>query len=359
MGINMRHSKRGFVLALVLGIGAVLLILSIGIVRFMAAHLFITNQMEKRAQAKAAATTAINSAVAQLYANDGWSAGFPSTNQTSTPASYLMNFVPAGTAPTNTLNYANTGFSTNNRDGTGPVTGYQGRIVPPGCVHLVSAGQSGGVQVLMQSMVTLQKRVLTDNFTTNTGAWTQSDGGVPVIALGQYLLDLTGILVPVSTTAGDPSWTDITFSASGIVTSGVGWGLIVRSQGTPQLPSGYLANYSALDNLLAGGTFHIYKMVNGNPGSPVASITRQDAGLGNVLNLTWLLGLAHTYSVTAQGNKISFSVDNIQVLKYRDAANSFQSGRVGMQALAGTLLIANWARVDTLFEQRAVWSSTI
>ncbi|HEY4003272.1 MAG TPA: hypothetical protein VGO93_30670 [Candidatus Xenobia bacterium] len=50
-------------------------------------------------------------------------------------ATYDVSFTPSK-AP----------YSTNNLLGTATVVGYQGRLVPPGCCHLVSVGAYGGVQ---------------------------------------------------------------------------------------------------------------------------------------------------------------------------------------------------------------------
>ncbi len=95
----------------------------------------VTNRVEQRyLQAEGAEQSARAGLAAAMQAIQADPAfrGDVTGQLTASGSRYTLTFNPAASA-----------WSTNNLLGISPVTGYQGRVVPAGCCHLVSTGQAG------------------------------------------------------------------------------------------------------------------------------------------------------------------------------------------------------------------------
>lgn len=81
-----------------------------------------------------AATAGIEDAIYQLKKDPAWTAGFANITLPHSKATYAISF---------DKNQTTIPYSTNNKNGTQTVTGYNGRTILPGYVHIVSLGKFG------------------------------------------------------------------------------------------------------------------------------------------------------------------------------------------------------------------------
>jgi hypothetical protein len=336
--------RLGFALVMVLSVVSVLSLLSLGLVRYLSAHLTLVGRQERLLQARAAARGGIARALSNLSQQPDWQATLGPVEQAQSYSSYGLTFEKSVSLP----------YCLNNGQGTGTAIGWGGRRVAPGNVLLVATGTSGSVTVRDCALVGLARTLLEDDFNSYSGAWVQSDRQQPLLLLGKYILDL-GALLQIASQAGDVGWRDYRFQVRAMVTSGVGLGLLVRAQSDDFRPSGYLVQYDALDQPLEGGSFRICKLIEGSAGPTQARITRRQAGLGGLLQLDWLLNLSHSYEVTVQDNRLQLTVDQHPVLSWEDPQRTFPQGRIGIHPLLGAVLLVDSVRVQGLFQVLSRW----
>lgn len=140
--------------------------------------------------AKEAANAGIDDAYYNIKKNTSWNTGFSNASLAHSGANYNMSFNQSQTAIP---------YSTNNANGSATVTGYGGRSVPVGMIHLVSQGkylrstriEQALVSVtsssslfqqasLIQTSIAISGNVLIDSFNSANGTYAetvQASGG--------------------------------------------------------------------------------------------------------------------------------------------------------------------------------------
>jgi hypothetical protein len=140
--------RRGMALVLVLMCAAIIVIFA----STMVAVLSVQNRLILRnvglVAAQQAAAAGVNQALYELALNNAWApTGIYSQDLSTGNASFSLTFNTASsTAP----------WSRNNAAGASAVTGYGGRIVPPGCVHLVALGRWADTHLAQEVLVRLK-----------------------------------------------------------------------------------------------------------------------------------------------------------------------------------------------------------
>ncbi|MDQ7825257.1 MAG: hypothetical protein RDV48_20825 [Candidatus Eremiobacteraeota bacterium] len=144
----MRRS-RGYILVLTIIVMVILLVFGIAYANYYRQEKGMAQMREQQVVADAAADGGIQDALLQLKSSPAWNAGFPydpnNPRLPHAPATYQMTFT-AGTQP----------YSTNNGAGSAAVTGYKGRQVPAGSVHLVSVGRFRSATCLEEVLVSVK-----------------------------------------------------------------------------------------------------------------------------------------------------------------------------------------------------------
>lgn len=134
--------KSGYILLVTMGIATVMLILAFSYVNFYASQKGLNQSSEQWQIAKTAAFSGIADGLYQLKRNQSWNTGFQNIGLPHSGATYSLTFTPGSTP-----------YSTNNINGTLPVTGYNGRVVPPSMVHLVSIGNYNGTMQVEEALL--------------------------------------------------------------------------------------------------------------------------------------------------------------------------------------------------------------
>lgn len=148
----MRASRQGTALVLTFMGGALLAILAGSALHVWRLQYTLVERDLALQRAQEAARAGLVRACLDLALDSRWAEGYPSSTSrlTSTGASYGVSFAE-GPAP----------YSVNNvRGGAGrAATGYLGRVVPPGCAHLVSQGWCGKTTTAEEALVWVMPRV--------------------------------------------------------------------------------------------------------------------------------------------------------------------------------------------------------
>lgn len=143
------RTRAGFALILTLLILAALFFFAFALARLHVADKTLAQRREHALVAEQAAKAGIEDAWLRLSQEGTWNAGFNAVRLPRSGGTYAMTFNRAqGSLP----------FSTNNHEGSSPTTGWNGRIVPAGHVHLVSQGSFQGSQVLEEAMLQTRTR---------------------------------------------------------------------------------------------------------------------------------------------------------------------------------------------------------
>ncbi len=138
------RSRAGFALILTLLILAALFFFAFALVRLQVAEKTLAQTRQHSLIAEQAAKAGIDEALLRLSAETSWKAGLKEVRLPHSGASYTVTFDSAqGASP----------FSTHNGESSSETTGWNGRIVPAGFVHLVSQGSFQQSQVLEEAMV--------------------------------------------------------------------------------------------------------------------------------------------------------------------------------------------------------------
>jgi len=175
--------QNGSILALTLLVMAAIFFFGLLYLSFYQAEKTLAQKAETDLIALEAASAGIQDALYQLKKNPWWSAGFSAVTLPRSGATYTMSFNSGQTAVP---------WSTNNSQGTSPVTGSRGRTVPAGLIHLVSVGVSGKSKKVEEALVlaaagspfngaafvnsniSLQGNVLVDSWNSAQGPYAQT-----------------------------------------------------------------------------------------------------------------------------------------------------------------------------------------
>jgi hypothetical protein len=136
--------QKGFILALTLLVMAAIFFFGLLYLSFYRTEKSLALKAETDLIALEAASAGIQDAIYQLKRNPRWNAGFSAVYLTRSRAAYTMSFNSGQTAIP---------YSTNNSQGMSAVTGYRGRVVPAGLIHLVSVGVSGKSKKVEEALV--------------------------------------------------------------------------------------------------------------------------------------------------------------------------------------------------------------
>lgn len=138
----MRLRPRGYLLVLSLAVMGALIFFAAALMGAFTGENSIAQRAERDVIAEEAARAGIQQAFAQIMQDPGWKAGFTDFSLPKSGATCSMSFTKA--IPE---------FSTSNRGNAAAVTGYNGRIVPAGAIHLVSVGRYGTSRKVEEAIV--------------------------------------------------------------------------------------------------------------------------------------------------------------------------------------------------------------
>lgn len=172
--------RPGMALALVLLTAAIIVMFSSTMVVVWAVHNRLTLRSVNIVLAQQACQAGLSQAIYELNANPAWApAAAPYTQSlTSASSTFSLTFDPASTAIP---------YSTNNAAGAAAVTGYGGRTVPPGYVHLVALGDFRGTTVAEEAVLRERPSVTFAN-----AIWTDYvEGSSNSIVMGQASVGVT------------------------------------------------------------------------------------------------------------------------------------------------------------------------
>ena len=218
--------RRGFILVLAMGASATLFFFALMYVHLYRAEQSLALQGERTLVAWEAASAGIQMAGLELKKSAAWSAGFDNRSLPDSGATVTVTFDATRQLP----------YSVNNSQNTAAVNGWGGRVVPPGCIHLVAVGRFGLASQVDQAMVVPPQSPYSFGlFGSNAG----SLGGGTVVdaynsAVGPYpsSLDAAGGNIGTNTTATGK----ITLASGSIVNGKIqvgpgGSASVIKSQG--------------------------------------------------------------------------------------------------------------------------------
>ncbi len=135
---------RGYALILALLLSAALMFLALASVNLYRSESAVASQSERAIVAAEAASAGLEAAFAALKADAAWNAGFSQVELPNSRATYTLTFNKSqSTLP----------WSTNNASGTASLTGWNGRIVPAGTIHLAALGTFAGSSSTAEALV--------------------------------------------------------------------------------------------------------------------------------------------------------------------------------------------------------------
>jgi hypothetical protein len=171
---------------------------------FYSSEKSIALRAESQVKAQAAADAGVEDAIYQLKRNAAWNTGFSSTVLTHSGAAYSVSFDKGQTLIP---------YSTNNSQGSAALTGYAGRSVPAGMVHIVSVGKLANCArthqalisttssifqnaIATQQQIGINGNVTIDSFNSSQGTYQQSHqnsgGNLLTNAGGNDVVTLSG-----------------------------------------------------------------------------------------------------------------------------------------------------------------------
>lgn len=141
------RNRSGFVLILTLLVLAAVFFFAFALVRLQVAEKTLAQTREHSLIAEQAAKAGIDDGLLALSEDASWADGFPAIRLPRSGATYTVTFNKSQSAIP---------YSTNNSDSSSETSGWNGRTVPAGHVHLVSQGSFQASQVLEEAMVQTQ-----------------------------------------------------------------------------------------------------------------------------------------------------------------------------------------------------------
>ena len=139
----MKARRRGFILVLAMMVSAALFFFALMYVHLYKAEQGLALQGERTLAAREAACAGISLAGLELKKNPAWSTGLDNVALPASGATATVTFDTTRGLP----------YSTNNSQNTAAVTGWEGRTVPPGTIHLVGVGRLGPVTQVDQALL--------------------------------------------------------------------------------------------------------------------------------------------------------------------------------------------------------------
>lgn len=137
---------RGYLIILTLLVMGALLFLAVVFMNFYSSEQDLALRAQQNIIAEGAAGAAVDAAIYELESDSAWEAGFDRVTLPHSQAVYSLTFNKDQTALP---------YSTNNLKGATQVTGWQGRIVPAHCAHLIGIGYMGFMKQFEQAMITI------------------------------------------------------------------------------------------------------------------------------------------------------------------------------------------------------------
>lgn len=174
--MDARLRPQGSLLIMTLMVSTSLIFLMLWLLTAYSTEQHVSASLENDVVAEAAANAGIDQAMYQLQSNGAWTIGFNGDVLPQSQATYTVAF---GNAP---LAYR----STNNASGASVVTGYNGRQVSPGFVHVVSVGRYNTSVRVEEALLTVISPIfqsaafatgnLQFNGNINVDSWNSSQG---------------------------------------------------------------------------------------------------------------------------------------------------------------------------------------
>lgn len=155
--------RRGSILVTALLIVFALFFMVLAAVNLFRAEAAVAAQAERDLVAAAAALAGIEEGFAAVTEAPDWNVGFPNVRLARSGGEYNVTFSRASAAVP---------FSTNNARGSAIVTGWNGRSVPAGAIHLVSVGTCLGARRIEEAMLSAP------SLPYGYGIFGHQDGGV-------------------------------------------------------------------------------------------------------------------------------------------------------------------------------------
>ncbi len=211
------RGRRGYLLLLVVLLAAALMFLSTVLLRYVDGNRQLASRLEREWVAEAAAEAGLERSRRELARNSDWQQGFQDLVQPASQGHCLVTF-KAGAAP----------HSTTNVRGRSAVTGFGGREVPPGFVHLVATGYDGPHTFVAEALICVTGELLYSDFESDHAGWTESRGTQFTLVNGTYQVGGTS---PHTTVAGSLNWRDYHLEARARRVAGTGeFALSARGQ---------------------------------------------------------------------------------------------------------------------------------
>ena len=136
--------RSGYILILTILIMASLIFFGIIYLSLYKSRASIARRAEYNLIAEAGAKAGIDDAIYYLKRNPAWTSGFNNEPLPHSGATYSMSFDPG---------QVEIPYSTNNSHNVSPTTGYGGRAIPAGAVHLVSVGKFKSSKKIEQAII--------------------------------------------------------------------------------------------------------------------------------------------------------------------------------------------------------------
>lgn len=184
------RKRNGYILMLTILVSAAIIFFAFLFISFFHSEKNLAQKAEHSLIADEAAKAGIQDAIYHLKQDAKWNTGFNKAFLQNSQATYTMSF---------DKNQSTIPYSTNNSQGPAAITGYNGRSVPAGMVHLVSLGNYGNGSrteealvstrsslfnsaVFVKNNINLNGTVSVDSFDSSVGPYSltnqQSQGNI-------------------------------------------------------------------------------------------------------------------------------------------------------------------------------------
>ena len=192
------NRRKGYILILTILVMSAIFFISIMFLGFFRSEHRLALKVQNDNIAAAAANAGIQDSLLQLKQNSTWTGGFDKITLPHSGASYTVTFDNTQTE---------TPYSTNNTNGTATITGYKGRQVFPGMVHMVSQGQYGQSTRTEEALISLSTGGLFDTAVFVDGNITMH-GNVMVDSFDSRIGDYNSSHANSNGNIGTNSWSD-------------------------------------------------------------------------------------------------------------------------------------------------------
>lgn len=330
----MKVKERGYLLMMVIGIGALMFLAGIAAVSISSEDALEQRYLEKSLQARCAADVGLAEAMGKLTKDPGFEGSLDKVLDDG--GEYNLDF------------HSNTGL--NNLKGNEP-SQVDGRVIPAGTACIRSEGSQEGLGAESCAIVSLGGVLFDDDFSGPAPGWDSNKPNLTVYLLGKWVLDLK-LITQTYLMKGDEKWRNYTMEATVLLSQGSNMGFVVRATGEPDKMSGYVVGYSLLEDLLHGGTFYLNRMENGRM---VERVQQRPASKSGLLGgLGWLLNIYHTYRITVKDNTIVATVDGKEIVN-AEMTKPIKAGRVGILPGLASLMLLDRVTVRSVPEIRSRW----